>query len=76
MTIRRLAFAIGFFLILAKPGILEAQAGLPDPNALASQNLTGYTHMFLAYAIAWALILGWIVSIGRRMGRVRQELED
>jgi CcmD family protein len=76
MTIRRLAIAFGFFLMLAGPGILEAQAELPDPNALASQNLTGYTHMFLAYAIAWTLILGWIVSVGRRIGRVQQELED
>ena len=75
MIIRRLALALGFFLMLAGPGILEAQSGLPDPGALARQNLQGYTHMFLAYAIAWGLILGWIVSIGRRLGRVQQELK-
>jgi CcmD family protein len=76
MITRMLLFALSLLLILAGPDALGAQAGLPDPNALASQNLTGYTHMFLAYAIAWALILGWIVSIGRRMGRVQRELED
>jgi CcmD family protein len=32
--------------------------------------------MFLAYFIAWAVILGWIVSIARRLGRVEKALKD
>lgn len=76
MNNRFLLIALSLLLILVGPVTLGAQAGLPDSGALAGQSLKGYTHMFLAYAIAWALVLGWIVSIGRRMGRVQRELED
>lgn len=58
------------------PGLVEAQSGLPDPNVLASQSLRGYTHMFIAYFIAWAMILGWVVSIARRLGRVEKALKS
>jgi CcmD family protein len=30
--------------------------------------------MFIAYFIAWALVLGWVVSIARRLGRVEKAL--
>lgn len=58
------------------PGVLHAQGGLPDPDALASQTLRGYTHMFIAYAIAWVLIFGWIISIARRLGRIEKALKE
>ena len=58
------------------PEMGHAQAGLPDPGAIASQNLRGYTHMFIAYFIAWSLILGWVVSIARRLGRVEKALKE
>jgi hypothetical protein len=58
------------------PGLAEAQSGLPDTSALASQNLRGYTHMFIAYFIAWGMILGWVVSIARRLGRVEKALKN
>ena len=75
LHVRRL---LPLFLILAflHPVFAEAQSGLPEAGALASQNLRGYTHMFLAYFIAWAVILGWIVSIARRLGRVEKALKD
>jgi CcmD family protein len=63
-------------LAVLLPGFAEAQSGLPDANALASQNLRGYNHMFIAYFIAWALILGWVVSIARRLGRVERALKE
>ena len=73
--VRRL---LPLFLVLALflPGPAEAQSGLPEAGALASQSLRGYNHMFLAYFIAWAVILGWIVSIARRLGRVEKALKD
>ena len=63
-------------LVAFLPEAVQAQSGLPDPNALASQSLRGYTHMFIAYFIAWGLILGWVVSIFRRLGRVEMALKD
>lgn len=63
-------------LALLMPGVLEAQGGLPDAGALASQNLRGYHHMFIAYFIAWLIIIGWVVSIARRLARVEQALKE
>jgi CcmD family protein len=63
-------------LTLLLPALAAAQSGLPDTGALASQNLRGYTHMFIAYFIAWAVILGWVVSIARRLGRVEKALKE
>lgn len=57
---------------LGLPDTLTAQA-----EAMGRQQLgRPYWHVFLAYAIGWALILGWIVSIARRLGRVERRLQD
>jgi CcmD family protein len=58
------------------PAVVSGQSVLPDPQAIASQSLRGYTHMFIAYALTWALIFGWVVSIARRLGRLERALED
>jgi len=52
------------------------QGGLADPQALAGQNLRGYTHMFIAYFIAWAIIFGWVISIARRLRRLEKALRE
>jgi len=62
-------------LLLSVPDLAIAQ-GLPSGDALASQNLRGYTHMFIAYSIAWFLVIGWVISIARRLGRVERALND
>jgi len=59
-------------LLLVLPQISWAQ-GMSD--AIAGQNLRGYTHMFIAYAIAWLVVVGWIISIARRLGRLEKELK-
>ena len=46
-----------------------------EPGALAQQSLRPYWHVFIAYAIVWALMFGWVVSLARRMGQVARELE-
>jgi len=73
LTISILALAL---LALGAPELLHAQGGLPDPGALAGQNLRGYTHMFIAYFIAWALVFGWVFSIARRLGRIERALKE
>ncbi len=68
-----------FFLTLVGVALLlpETLTGQPgSAEALASQNLRGYNHMFIAYFIAWALILGWVISIARRLGRVEKALKE
>lgn len=66
-----IAFVASFLLLLVHPQGSWAQ-GMSE--AIAGQNLRGYTHMFIAYAIAWLVVVGWIISIARRLGRVEKEL--
>ncbi|MDH3208095.1 MAG: hypothetical protein OEO79_15955 [Gemmatimonadota bacterium] len=64
-----LGMAAGFAFGAA---VLVAQE-LPG-NALATQSLRPYWHVFIAYAIAIALVLGWVISIGRRLRDVEERL--
>ncbi len=49
---------------LAFTAPLVAQVGT---EVLAQQSLRPYWYVFIAYSLAWLLLLGWMFSIGRRM---------
>lgn len=68
-----IAAIVGALLLLPHDGFSQ---GMADSGALASQNLRGYTHMFIAYAIAWVIVVGWVISIARRLGRVERALKE
>lgn len=65
----------GFLTVLglaasAAPIVAQATGG-----GLSGQSLRPYGFVFLAYAVAWLLVLGWVVSIARRMTRLAKRLE-
>ena len=63
------AFLLGVLMLQASP--VWAQAG----TALGQQTLgRPYWHVFAAYAIVWLLVLGWVISIVRRLRRVEERL--
>jgi CcmD family protein len=49
--------------------VLAAQAGVAP-----TREMRHFWHVFIAYAIAWALVFGWLVSILRRLKRVEEKL--
>lgn len=51
----------------------EARTGIPQ-RAAPPRTLRDYTHVFAAFAIAWLLLFGYVVSLGRRWSRVEREL--
>ncbi len=60
---------LGVLLLDVSP--VGAQAGTP----LGSQTLgRPYWHVFAAYAVVWLLVLGWVISIVRRLRRVEERL--
>ena len=62
-----MVFVLGVLFLWA--GAVWAQAG----TALGSQTLgRGYWHVFAAYAVGWILVLGWVISIVRRLRRVEE----
>jgi CcmD family protein len=68
----------GFLTLLplaaAAAPVLAQETGLPVAG-LSEQSLRPYGFVFLAYALAWLLVLGWVVSIARRMARLTKRLE-
>ena len=62
-------------LLLAVPTVelLAQSSGMPQ-SAMASQSFRPYWHVFIAYTIAIALVLGWVISIGRRLRDVEDRL--
>jgi CcmD family protein len=33
-----------------------------------------YWHLFIAYALAWIVVAGWVISIARRLSRIERRL--
>ena len=59
-------------LILTIPSLWSAQAAAGE---LARQTLgRPYWHVFIAYAVVWLLVAGWVISIARRLSRVEKRL--
>ncbi len=58
-------------VVLLTGGLAGAQAG---SGALGAQNLRPFAHVFIAYALAWLLVIGWTWSIARRLGKVERRL--
>lgn len=64
-------------VVLALPDLVGAQ----DPQALpgqqlARQNLRPYWYVFIAYAVAIALVGAWAGSIARRLAEVERRLGE
>lgn len=57
--------------------VVPAAASAQAAGELGRQTLgRPYWHVFLAYALAWLLIGGWVISIARRLARVEKRLEE
>ena len=65
------ALAMGLVFAL---GVSDLGAQELPGSGLASQNLRPYWHVFIAYAVAIVLVLGWVISIGRRLRDVEERL--
>jgi CcmD family protein len=65
-------------LLAATAVVASAQEipGLGAPSSLAQQSLRPYWHVFIAYAIAIVLVMGWAISIGRRLSDLEKRLGD
>jgi hypothetical protein len=57
--------------------VLSTTPLLAQAETLREQGLgRAYWHVFIAYAIAVLLILGWVISIARRLRRVEDRLRS
>ena len=44
-------------------------------TAAPPRTLRAYWHVFIAFAIAWALLFGYVVVLGRRFGVLEKEIK-
>ncbi len=60
--------------------LLLAVASSPVAAQATSANAIGglraYWHVFIAYAVVIVLVLGWVISIARRLKDVEQRLAE
>ena len=59
------------FILSVIPTLVVAQVGTGDVGGLRA-----YYHVFIAYTIAIALVLFWVLSIERRLREVEERLSD
>lgn len=70
--LQRIVLALALpFLLSVIPTLVAAQAVAGDIGGLRA-----YYHVFIAYTIVIALVLGWVLSIGRRLREVEERLSD
>jgi CcmD family protein len=51
-----------------------ASSGLPTEQA-PPRTLRAYKHVWIAFTIAWLLLFGYVISVGRRFARLEREVE-
>ena len=69
----RWALPVLLFVLVTAP--LMAQEGMPG-GAASGQNLRAYRFVFIAYALAWVFVFGWVVSVGRRLSKLERRLGE
>jgi CcmD family protein len=62
----------------AEPGAAPAAApqptGLPE-RAAQARTMRAYWHVFIAFAATWLLLFGYALTVGRRFGRLEEEVQ-
>jgi len=72
---RPVAFVAALILLaLVLPGGALLPEGLGAQATAEARQMRHFWHVFAAYAIAWGLIFGWLVSILRRIRRIEDRL--
>lgn len=59
------------FLLLA---VSFSAAAAQSSGAAGVGGLRAYWHVFIAYTVVILLVLGWVISIGRRLKDVQERL--
>jgi CcmD family protein len=59
----------------AQPGACSTSTGLPAEPA-PPRTLRAYWHVWIAFTLAWLLLFGYVISVGRRFGKLEREVES
>ncbi|MBW3573121.1 MAG: CcmD family protein [Gemmatimonadetes bacterium] len=65
----------------AAPTSPQSAAGAPQsgaaglPRYTPPRTLRAYTHVFVAFAVAWVLLFGYVVFLARKFRRVEEQVD-
>jgi CcmD family protein len=60
----------------APPAADAAQSGSAAlPRYTPPRTMRAYTHVFVAFAVAWVLLFGYVVFIARKFRRVEEQVD-
>lgn len=59
--------------VVAQEAGTQGAGGLPERSA-PPRTLRAHWHVYIAFAITWALLFGFVLSLGRRFGRLEDEI--
>jgi CcmD family protein len=54
--------------------VMQPASGLPERTPQA-RTMRAYWHVFIAFAATWLLLFGYALTMGRRFGRLEQEVQ-
>lgn len=64
---------------VATEAAAPAEAAAPSSSSLPRytppRTLRAYAHVFVAFAVAWVLLFGYLVYLGRKFRRVEQQVD-
>ncbi|HET7233668.1 MAG TPA: CcmD family protein [Longimicrobium sp.] len=58
----------------AAPVTPSQSSGLPVQSG-PPRTLRAYWHVFAAFTITWLLVFGYVISLGRRFGKLEREMD-
>lgn len=53
----------------------QSPVGALPQRTPAERTMRGYWHLFIAFAVTWLLLFGYVISLGRRFGSLERQLE-
>ena len=70
--LRILARSLALGVALAPSALAAQELG----GGMGAQSLRPYWHVFIAYAVAILIVLGWVVSLARRLSSLERRLDS
>jgi CcmD family protein len=58
----------------ARGGAAGSYAGALPERASSPRTLRAHAHVYIAFAVVWALLFGYAISLGRRFSRLEEEV--
>ena len=74
-SMRRLVPFVGLALVAVLACVVPADLVAQETPTATRLEMRHFWHVFIAYALAWIILFGWVLSILKRFRRVEERLD-